>query len=122
MTNGELRNVTHALGKLAEVRLPMRTGLQIRSMMRTLNQVGEDIEAERQKLVEQLAEKDADGKPLVADGMYVFGDRLAEFEAGFAELMACEVSGLPAPLTGSQLGDASIEPHVLLQLGGLLAD
>lgn len=127
MKNRNIGEAVHALGKLAEVRLPVSTGLQIRGMIRKLNELAEDIEAERLKLVNALCEKDAEGNPVITDvgngmGSYQFGANLAEFNSFFNDLMNCEAVGLPTALAAHQLGDVSIEPFVLMKLGELLDD
>lgn len=127
MRNGELQAALQALTTLANVRLPVKTGLKIRAMMRSLNHLSEDIEAERKKLIGIYAQKDERGEPIVIDvgggmGRYEFGDNLSDFDAEYNALMACEVAGRPAALRITDLGDVMIEPLVLLQLGDLLAD
>lgn len=127
MKNYEMKVAVQALGTLINVKMPARTGLKIRSMLRTLNCLLDDVEAERQKLVDEFATKDKNGAPIVHDlgngqGRYDFGDNLAKFEVGFNELMNCEMAGKPAALTIADLGDAVIEPLILMQLGELIED
>ena len=127
MKNSEMKVAVQALGSLINVKMPARTGLKIRSMLRSLNHLLDDVEAERQKLIEEFAMKDKNGDPIIHDlgngqGRYEFGDNLAAFEAGFNELMNCEMAGKPAALTIADLGDAVIEPLILMQLGELIED
>ncbi len=127
MKNYEMKVAVQALGSLINVKMPAKTGLKIRSMLRTLNHLLDDVEEERIKLIKEFSIKGEDGNPVVEDlgngqGRYDFGDNLAKFEAGFNELMNCEMAGKPAALTIADLGDAVIEPLILMQLGELIED
>ena len=127
MKNRELQPALQALTTLVNVRLPVKTGLKIRSMVRTLQHLSDDVEAERQKLIDLLARKGDDGKLIVVDvgngvGRYDFGDNLSDFDAEYNDLMNCEMAGKPAALTIADLGDVVIEPLILMQLGELIED
>lgn len=127
MKNSEMKVAVQALGVLVNVKMPVKTGLKIRSMLRSLNHLLDDVEEERIKLIKEFSIKGEDGNPVVEDlgdgrGRYDFGDNLSDFDAEYNALMNCEVAGKPAPLTVSELGDVVIEPLILLQLGELLAD
>lgn len=125
MKNLEMKVAVQALGALINVKMPARTGLKIRAILRSLNHLLDDVEAERQKLIDEFSMKGEDGNPVIEDlgnglGRYEFGDNLAAFEAGFNELMNCEMAGKPAALTIADLGDVVIEPLILMQLGELI--
>ena len=125
MKNRELQPALQALTTLVNVRLPVKTGLKIRSMVRTLQHLSDDVEAERQKLIDLLARKGDDGKLIVVGngvGRYDFGDNLSDFDAEYNALMNCEMAGKPAALTIADLGDVVIEPLILMQLGELIED
>ena len=127
MKNRELQTALQALTTLVNVRLPVRTGLKIRSMVRSLQHLSEDVEAERQKLIDLLARRGDDGKLIVIDvgngvGRYDFGENLADFDAEYNALMSCEAAGKPTALTITDLGDVVIEPLILMQLGELIED
>ena len=67
MKNGELLIANQALGQLANVAMPITTALKVRRMARQLGPVLEDIEAERKRLLERYAVRDADGQPRFED-------------------------------------------------------
>jgi hypothetical protein len=126
MTNKELLDGLSALLKICELKLPLKTGLKIRSMARSLNHLAQDIEAERQKLIEEFALKDDGGKPVIVDvgngvGRYEFAD-LAGYSQAYNELMSLPAEGQPAPLKEQELGNLEIEPSVLVLLGDLLVE
>lgn len=127
MKNRELQDAVQALGKLVTIPMPVASGLKIRKFIRTLNQLSEDVEAERIKLINELSDKDSEGKPLVVEignglSEYGFTQNRGEFDTRFRELMDCEVGELPPPLKASQLGDVKIEPLILFQLGDLIEE
>lgn len=127
MKNFEMKVAVQALGVLVNVKMPVKTGLKIRSMLRSLNHLLDDVEEERIKLIKEFSIKGEDGNPVVEDlgdgrGRYDFGDNLSDFDAEYNALMNCEVAGKPAPLTVAELGDVVIEPLILLQLGELIED
>lgn len=127
MTNREMSDALLAMKIMAREKMPLKTGLKVRSAIRSLEHLAGDVEAERQKLVEQYAERNEDGSPKVTDlgngkGKYEFGENLRKFDADFNELMSLEVAGMPAPIKASELGDLEIQPELLVMLGELLAD
>lgn len=127
MKNRELQIALAALRNLSEKKMPLKTGLKIRAMIRSLSHLAEDVESERKKLIDELSRKDKDGHPIVIQlenglGRYDFGSNLGEFDRCYNELMDLDVAGRPAPLTVAELGDIEIEPTVLIGLGELLED
>jgi hypothetical protein len=65
MKNLEMKVAVQALGSLINVKMPARTGLKIRAMLRSLNHLLDDVEAERQKLIDEFATKGEDGDPVI---------------------------------------------------------
>lgn len=127
MKNGELPVALAALRTLSEKKMPVKTGLKIRTMLRSLSHLAEDVEAERKKLIDALSVKGEDGQPVVVQldnglGRYDFGNNLGEFERCYNELMNLDASGRPSPLTVAELGEIEIEATVLIGLGDLLED
>ena len=67
------------------------TRIKLREILRSLSTHAQDFDTERQALVEKYAEKDADGKPIVADGAVQFGDSAEEVDRLWRELITTEV-------------------------------
>ena len=65
--------------------------IKLREILRSLNTHAQDFDTERQALVEKYAEKDADGKPIVADGAVQFGDNADEVDRLWRDLVTTEV-------------------------------
>lgn len=122
MRNREMQVAIQALNKLSTIKLPVKTALKVRNMMRSLHHLAEDVEAERIKLIEELAEKDDTGKPVIENNQFQFGARLGEFNTAYEELMNCDAAGMPSPLKAYELDGIAIEPLLLYQLGDLLVD
>jgi len=87
------------------------------------------MEKARIKLIEKLAKKDKDGKPLMKkakDGepqQYDLTDEnMAKFQKEFAELGKEEFEIDFKPIKLDQLGDISLKPIVLVQLGKLIEE
>lgn len=128
MTNQDLLKAQDALQRLSTgYSMPIKTGLKIRAMTRSINHLVEDVREEHTKLIDQYAVKDESGKPVftnLGNGMvrYDFNGTEPEFNRHYTELMLCEAAGMPAPLKAHELGDINILPVILENLGDLLVD
>ena len=90
------------------------------------------MEKARIKLVEKLAKKDKDGKPLMKkdkDGKQLdppqydlTGENMEKFQKEFAELNEEEIEIDFKPIKLEQLGDINLKPIVLVQLGKLIEE
>lgn len=127
MINAHVAPAHEAILSLLAVKLPVRTGMKLRKMRRSIGQVLEDIEAERLKLLNEFAQRDAvTNEPVtatLADGQmrYELGDNRRAFDVAYAELMRLPVGLDDCPLlTVEELGTMEIEGAVLDRLGELL--
>lgn len=68
------------------------TRFKLREVLRALAPHGDDFDAEKQRLVERLAEKDDEGKPIVVDDRYEFGENQAEADRLWRELANTQVT------------------------------
>jgi len=87
------------------------------------------MEKARIKLIEKLAKKDKDGKPLMKKAkegepqQYDLTDEnMAKFQTEYAELGKEEFEIDFKPIKLDQLGDISLKPIVLVQLGKLIEE
>ena len=122
MTHEDVVAANLALQQLAQMTLPIKTAMQVRRVLRVVQPVAADVQAERQKLIEQYAVKVA-GKPEVDDRGFVnFGDQKEAYVAAHRELMGLEAE-IDAPLLhASTLELEEVQPALLVDLGDLLVD
>lgn len=128
MTMEQMRVANEALGRLAQMDLPVSLGLKVRRLARALEPHMEDYQEEYRKLVEKHGARDADGE-LVAEGDRVELKDTAAFEVDARELATAKVDLNGAkPLKVKDLrwkekGDEKMLPGTLLiGLGDLLSD
>ena len=126
MNNRELINAKVALRELGKYELPVRLSLKIRQMTRSINHLAEDVEAERQKIVDACVLKSDDGSPKTKSRngaeVYDFGPNTATFNAKLKELMDADSAGMPAPIKASEFGDARLPGWIVDGLGELVAN
>lgn len=127
MTNREVQQALQALQPLLNVKLPVKTAMKLRNMVRALSHITQDIEAERMKIVQELVRRNEDGQPALidtGDGITVFdfGDNRKSFDTAYAELMNCQSVGQPAAIKLHELGDIEIDAMTLLSLGELVEE
>lgn len=122
MQNNDVVVANLALQQLAQMRLPLATAMQVRRLLRAVRPVAADVQAEREKLIEQYAVMVA-GKPEVDErGLVNFGDKKEAYVAAHRELMALEAE-IDAPLLhASTLELEEVQPALLVDLGDLLVD
>lgn len=118
--NSEIPGILNALRELARLPVPVRTALKIRRLVRLIEQQAADIEAERQRLLEQYAQRDEAGQRVIReDGNVVVDD---EFYTAFTELIGLEFDA-PEQLTVEEIEAAgNVTPAVLIGLGELLVE
>jgi len=78
--------------------LPVKTRYWLSRIADKLNSVAKAVSTERDKIINDFCDKDADGKPVIKGNKYSFNDPAREFEANkvIAELMKIE-NELPWP-------------------------
>ncbi len=128
LTNTEATIALNALQELAQQRMPFSLALKIRALVRTLRDRMGDVEEERQKLIEEHAERDEEGNKIrtnIRDGGTRWEWQMADLDAYRADydaLMAT-TSDCPEALTVTEMeGVEEVKPAILLDLGPLLVD
>ena len=123
ITNQQTKLAIEALGHLVAVKRPILGALRMRQVARVLAARMDDIEAEREKLLETYGARNADGSLTVKDRNVVFPDEAASkaFARGFAELMACAWD-CPLTLRVADFGGLDTEPGFLIALGDVLEE
>lgn len=126
--NGEIPSMIGALDQLSMEKLPVKGALKVRKAVRSLRSTWDIIDDVRKKLLDEHAEKDADGKnvpgePLPNGQMTTKLDesKRAAFHAAWVELLEQE-SEVVDTLTAEDLGTREVSPALLIQLGDLLTD
>lgn len=124
MTVGELLASVPGLQAIGGVDIPsVVAAYALAKAKKKANAELETIEAERVKLCEKHAEKDADGKAIKIDGAYQFNGALPQFQAEWKALLAEPValSGVRA-VTLAELAGAVASPDVLFSLGPFVVE
>jgi hypothetical protein len=85
------------------------TRFKLREILRTLSQHAQDGEAEKQTLVEKFAERGEDGKPVIVEDLYQFGDNQAEVDRQWAALQATQMT-ISHKLTLDDVADLPADP------------
>ncbi len=68
------------------------TRIKLREILRNLRTHAQDLDTERQALVEKYAEKGEDGKPILTEaGAVTFGDNVDEVDRLWRDLVTTEV-------------------------------
>lgn len=122
MKNGELLIANQALGQLANLAMPITTALKVRRMARQMGPMLEDIEAERKRLLERYAVRDADGKPRFEDEAKSRYALKPEFYIDWQALLDADSAAEIAPIMIAELGEITIQPAVLMGMGDLIVD
>ncbi|MCB0071080.1 MAG: hypothetical protein KDE20_06460 [Caldilineaceae bacterium] len=124
MDAGAVLEAKAALESLAGLRIPYASAMAIRRALRAVTGPAEDIEAEKQKLIKTLAQRDAAGAVDYdrETGRIYFGENHEAYAAGYAELMETQITIPAGPIPASALEIESIEPAILFALGDLLLD
>ena len=124
MRAGDVLEAKAALESLAGLRIPYASAMAIRRALRAVAGPAEDIEAEKRKLIEAQAKRDANGDVVWSreTGRIDFGENAGAYSAGYADLMDTEIAVPTAPIPASSLEIETIEPGILFALGDLLLD
>lgn len=128
LTNGQVQAAVPILNRLVMLKVPFRTALKMRKVIRQINEHLAGVEAERQKLLEEYADHDEAGKVVTkktAEGLeeVQFTEPLkrqafaAEYQA-LLETAAFECE----PLTVADLERMEVTTADLLTLGELVAE
>ena len=125
LANAQAQVAYGALTELSRLLLPPAGALRIRKTVRDLRAHLDDVEAERQKLLEAHGQHGEDGKLLTGEsGAVQFADdeALQAFATAYAELMAATWS-TEYPVRASDLGTtATMRAETLVALGELLEE
>lgn len=124
MRNSEALQALWALRELAELALPVAGALRVRQVMRALQALAEDVEAERMKLLKAHAIVDEKGQPVPDErGQAQFEDgKQADYTAAHAELMEAPWQheyGIRVSDLGTKV---EVKPSLLVALGNLLEE
>lgn len=118
--NKQVAGIISALSELVQMRVKVQTGMKIRKLARAIEQQATDMEAERQRLIEMYARRDAEGKKVLKEDRSV--DVEEEFFEKFEVLLDLDFE-VPEPLTVAELEAAGeMTPAVLIELGDLLVE
>jgi len=125
----EVRGMQAGLDVILAKEIPIKPAYWLARFLDKIRSEMEAMEKARIKLIEKLAKKDKDGKPLMKkakDGepqSYDLTDEnMAKFQEEFAELGKEEFEIDFKPIKLDQLGDISLKPIVLVQLGKLIEE
>jgi hypothetical protein len=107
----ELKNAQPALTKLLNTDLDVRVSLTLRRLVKAVNAELEHFDAERFKLLEKFAQKDADGKLVTKDDQAIFDDAGAiQFRAEFEKLASVELEMDVKPIDLSKVEGVKMSP------------
>ena len=128
----EVRGIQAGLDVILAKEIPIKPAYWLARFLDKIRSEMEAMEKARVKLVEKLAKKDKDGKPVFKKGkdgkqiepsQYDFTDEnMAKFQAEFDELGKEEFEIDFKPIKLDQLGDINLKPIVLVQLGKLIEE
>lgn len=68
------------------------TRFKLREVLRSLATHGQDLDAEKQALVQEYAVKDDDDKPVIKENTFDFGDKQDEVDRRWHELIGTQVT------------------------------
>ena len=125
----EVRGMQAGLEVILAKEIPVKPAYWLARFLGKIRSEMEAMEKARIKLIEKLARKDKKGKPMMKkakDGepqQYDLTDEnMAKFQAELAELGKEEFEIDFKPIKLDQLGDISLKPIVLVQLGKLIEE
>jgi len=128
ITIRDAQQATSALNAIAQRRMSFAAALRVRRLIKEIKAHLDDAEAERQKLIEQYAERDANGE-MVRTNVSADGSQwqykltnMAAFQASYNELLETEVEVSETITVADLESVGDIEPAVLIALGPLLVD
>ena len=128
----EVRGMQAGLDVILAKEIPIKPAYWLARFLDKIRVEMDAMEKARIKLVEKLAKKDKDGKPVMKKGkdgkqldppQYDLTDEnMAKFQAEFDELGKEEFEIDFKPIKLDQLGDINLKPIVLVQLGKLIEE
>lgn len=129
----EVRGMQVGLDVILAKELPIKPAYWLARFLDKIRSEMEAMEKARVKLLEKLAKKDKDGKPLMKKAkegepqiepqQYDLTDEnMAKFQEEYNELGKEEFEIDFKPIKLDQLGDISLKPIVLVQLGKLIEE
>lgn len=118
---GQALAALQAVQPMLQRPLAFSLALKMRKLVRELSSIAEDVEEERKKLLEQYADKDEDGQPIIEEGRYSLNGNGAAYSGDYLSLMQEEVD-VQTILQASAFGDMEVEPAALIALGDLLEE
>ena len=128
----EVRGMQAGLDVILAKEIPIKPAYWLARFLDKIRSEMDAMEKARIKLVEKLAKKDKDGKPMFKKGkdgkqiepnQYDFTDEnMAKFQAEFDELGKEEFDVDFKPIKLEQLGDINLKSIVLVQLGKLIEE
>jgi len=125
----EVRGMQAGLDVILAKELPIKPAYWLARFLDKIRSEMEAMEKARVKLVEKLAKKDKDGKPIMKkakDGepqQYDLTDEnMAKFQVEYNELGKEEFEIDFKPIKLVDLGDITLKPIVLVQLGKLIEE
>lgn len=124
MAAGDILDAHAALEQIAQTRIPFAAAMAVRRALRAVGAAADDVKAERQKLIEAMAQRD-DADQIIWDrqtGAIEFGDNRATYADAARELLETEIELDMAPIPASILDLGNVEPAILFALGDLLLD
>lgn len=128
LQNGDISAVLEGLAGLSKVKIPVTKALLVKSTVRVLENQAKDVDAVRNDLITQHAEKDEHGEPVQADDR---GNvKLKDFKAfakDYNDLLTTTFSVAPIYLswfgkTVEDLEKLDVETDTFIKLGDLLVD
>ena len=132
ITLNEVRGMQAGLDVILGKELPVKASYWLARFLDKIRVEMEAMEKARVKLVEKLAKKDKDGKPVMKkdkDGKQLdppqydlTDENMAKFNEEFNELGKEEFEIDFTAIKLSDLGDISLKPIVLVQLGKLIVE
>ncbi len=107
------------------IELPIKVSFQLARFLDKVSGETKILEATRIKLLEKLAKKDKDGKPLLNKEKTSYDlteNNKRKFEKDYFDLGKEEFEIDFKPIKLNQLGDIKLKPIVLVQLGKLIEE
>ena len=89
LKNRDIVNFINGCTALKEKKLPIKIGYAVHRNILSLAEAAEAYNVAREKIIEEHAEKDREGKPVVKDNSYVFKDT-QRFNKDLEELLSID--------------------------------
>lgn len=120
---GEASLMKDGLNELLEREIPAKVSYWLARFLEKVNKELTAMDKARMNLVNQYADKDKDGKPIIENDQYKFSDNnMAEFTKEFNELLDEEFDIDFKPIKIDSLGDIKLKPITLVQLAKIIVE